>query len=128
MDIRESLRYTQYGESVQAMEKTTGVNRKTVARYREWTTERGLLEGSLPPLRVASIAQRDDECDTATNPDAQSPAGPGAEHLQLPSPETQRADLWANQRGKNPLGASACPRGVQARSGCPVHQRSDRPE
>jgi len=50
MDIRELLRYIQHGESDRAVEKATGVNRKTVARYREWATEQGLLEEALPPL------------------------------------------------------------------------------
>jgi transposase len=31
--------------------RATGVDRKTVARYRSWAAEQGLLSGSLPPLR-----------------------------------------------------------------------------
>ena len=50
MDIRELLRYIQHGDSDRAVEKATGVNRKTVARYRGWATELGLLEGPLPPI------------------------------------------------------------------------------
>jgi transposase len=50
MDIRELLRYIQRGQSDRAVEKATGVNRKTVARYRAWATEQNLLAGTLPPL------------------------------------------------------------------------------
>jgi transposase len=50
MDIRELLRYIQHGDSDRAVEKAKGINRKTVARYRAWATELGLLEGPLPPI------------------------------------------------------------------------------
>ncbi len=50
MDIRELLRHIQHGQSDRAVAQVTGVNRKTVARYRAWATGQGLLEGSLPPL------------------------------------------------------------------------------
>ncbi len=50
MDIRELLRHIQHGQSDRAVAQATGVNRKTVARYRAWATEQGLLAGSLPPL------------------------------------------------------------------------------
>jgi len=50
MDIREVLRQMRQGLSDRAVAKATGVNRKTVARYRSWATEQGLLTGPLPPL------------------------------------------------------------------------------
>jgi len=50
MDIREMLRHLRLGQSNRAVAEAVGVDRKTVARYRSWATEQGLLEGSLPPL------------------------------------------------------------------------------
>jgi transposase len=50
MDIREMLRRIRHGESDRAVEEAMGINRKTVARYRAWATEQGLLDGPLPPL------------------------------------------------------------------------------
>jgi transposase len=50
MDIREMLRQIRHGQSDRAIEEATGTDRKTVARYRAWAIEQGLLEGPLPPL------------------------------------------------------------------------------
>jgi transposase len=50
MDIRELLRHIQRVESNRTVAQTLGVDRKTVARYRAWAAEQGLLEGQLPAL------------------------------------------------------------------------------
>lgn len=50
MDIREFIRHIREGRSDRAIADTLGVNRKTVARYRAWALEQGLLEGDLPEL------------------------------------------------------------------------------
>ena len=50
MDIREILRQMRQGLSDRAVAKATGVNRKTVARYRAWAIEQDLLTLPLPPL------------------------------------------------------------------------------
>jgi transposase len=50
MDIREMLRHLQRGQSNRAVAKAMSIDRKTVARYRTWATEQGLLEESLPSL------------------------------------------------------------------------------
>lgn len=50
MDIREILRQIRRGLSDRAVAQATGVNRKTVARYRSWATGHELLTGPLPPL------------------------------------------------------------------------------
>ena len=50
MDIREFIRHIREGRSDRAIAHTLGVNRKTVARYRAWALEQGLLEGVLPEL------------------------------------------------------------------------------
>jgi transposase len=50
MDIREILRHLRQGRSDRAVAAATGVDRKTVGRYRVWAVEQGLLRGHLPPL------------------------------------------------------------------------------
>jgi len=51
VDIREIIRQLQQGLRDRAIARATGVNRKTVARYRAWATEQGLLVGALPSQR-----------------------------------------------------------------------------
>lgn len=50
MDIREMLRHLQRGQSDRAVAEALGIDRKTVARYRTWAAEQGLLEEALPSL------------------------------------------------------------------------------
>lgn len=50
MDIRELLKYLRAEASDRAVQRGTGMHRKTVKRYRQWAKEQGLLQDSLPPL------------------------------------------------------------------------------
>jgi hypothetical protein len=50
MDIRDILRRLRESQSNRAIARATGVNRKTVGRYRAWTATVGLLKGPLPSL------------------------------------------------------------------------------
>jgi transposase len=50
MDIREILRRLRAGQSNRAVARATGIDRKTVGRYRAWAAKHGLLSGPLPPL------------------------------------------------------------------------------
>ena len=50
MDIREILRRVQRGQSDRAVAEALAIDRKTVARYRNWARSQGLLERRLPPL------------------------------------------------------------------------------
>jgi hypothetical protein len=50
MDIRELIVHLRVQKSNRQVAKDTGVNRRTVQRYREWAKAQGLLEGELPPL------------------------------------------------------------------------------
>ncbi|MDP9454162.1 MAG: IS21 family transposase [Actinomycetota bacterium] len=50
MDLREVLRHLQTTTNLSAIQRATGLNRRTLMRYRAWATEQGLLTGPLPPL------------------------------------------------------------------------------
>jgi transposase len=50
MDIRELILYLRRYESDRAIQRETGLHRKTVKRYREWATQQGLLSGPMPTL------------------------------------------------------------------------------
>jgi transposase len=50
MDVREIIRHLREGRSDRAIALATGVDRKTVARYRVWAVEHELLSRPLPPL------------------------------------------------------------------------------
>ncbi len=50
MDIRELLIHIRAGSSNRQIERDTGIDRRTVARYRGWAETHGLLAGPLPPL------------------------------------------------------------------------------
>ena len=50
MDLRELLRYLQTEASNRQIATALGLDRRTVARYRQWATQEGLLEGPLPPI------------------------------------------------------------------------------
>jgi transposase len=50
MDIRELLRHLRATDSDRAVQRDTGINRRTVQRYRAWATAQELLTGPLPAL------------------------------------------------------------------------------
>jgi transposase len=50
MDVREILRQIRQGQTNRAIERATGVDRKTVGRYRAWAAKHRLLQGPLPSL------------------------------------------------------------------------------
>jgi len=50
MDIRELLLHVRSEASDRAVQRLTGMHRKTVKRYRAWAAAQGFLEGPLPPL------------------------------------------------------------------------------
>lgn len=50
MDIRELLRHLRATDSDRAVQRDTGIDRRTVQRYRTWAAEQGLLAGPLPAL------------------------------------------------------------------------------
>ena len=79
MEIVELIRLLRAGESDRAIVSLLGLNRRTIARYRRWAREQGLLEGPmptsarvqqlvastlpahLPPQQVSSVAAYADE-------------------------------------------------------------------
>jgi hypothetical protein len=57
-DIREILRRLQLGEPDRRIARDLGVGRNTVARYRQWATDQGLLHAALPePATLAAWLQ-----------------------------------------------------------------------
>jgi hypothetical protein len=52
MDLRELLRHIQQTPSDQAVQRATGIDRRTVQHYRKWAADHSLLEGSLPPIET----------------------------------------------------------------------------
>ncbi len=50
MDIRNLLRHLQATSNISAIQRATGLNRRTIHRYRTWATEQELLARPLPPL------------------------------------------------------------------------------
>src|SRR6266508_5951316 len=50
VDIRELVRHLRDTTNDSAVQRTTGLNRRTIVRYRRWAEEQGLLEGSLPSI------------------------------------------------------------------------------
>jgi transposase len=52
MDIRELILHIRNQSSDRQIQRDTGIDRRTVKRYREWALEQGLLEGDMPPLET----------------------------------------------------------------------------
>jgi transposase len=50
MDIRELVRHLRDTTNDSALQRTTGLNRRTIVRYRRWAQLHGLLDGPLPPI------------------------------------------------------------------------------
>jgi transposase len=50
MDLRELLRYLQATTNISVIQRATGLNRRTIYRYRTWARAQGLLDKPLPPL------------------------------------------------------------------------------
>jgi transposase len=49
-DLRELLRHLQATTNDSAVQRATGLNRRTIARYRAWAEQHALLTDPLPPL------------------------------------------------------------------------------
>ena len=54
MDVRELLLHVRAGSSNRQIAQDMRVDRRTVARYRKWAAEQGLLEEALLPESVQS--------------------------------------------------------------------------
>jgi transposase len=50
VDIRELVRHLRDTTNDSAVQRTTGLNRRTIVRYRRWAEEQSLLSGPLPPI------------------------------------------------------------------------------
>ena len=49
-DLRELLRHLQATTNDSAVQRATGLNRRTIARYRAWAEQHALLTDPIPPL------------------------------------------------------------------------------
>lgn len=54
VDIRTVVRYLQASTSVSATGRATGLNRRTIMRYRTWAEQQGLLN---PPRPLPSLEE-----------------------------------------------------------------------
>lgn len=52
MDLRELMRYLQTTSNLSAIQRATGLHRRTIRRYRQWATTQGLLDQPLPSVEV----------------------------------------------------------------------------
>src|SRR6266508_158255 len=50
MDIRELVRHLRDATNDSAVQRATGLNRRTIVRYRHWAEEQGVLSGPLLPI------------------------------------------------------------------------------
>lgn len=50
MDLRELLRHLRATTNDSAVQRATGLNRRTIARYRQWASDQHLLVGPLPSV------------------------------------------------------------------------------
>ncbi len=80
MEILELIRLLRAGESDRAIVAVLGLNRRTVARYRAWAREQGLLDGPMPTS--AALQQRLEATLPAAAPPQQvSTVAPYAEEI-----------------------------------------------
>src|SRR5437762_2832019 len=52
MDIRELVRHLRANDSDRAVQRDTGLDRRTIQRYRVWAGAQGLLTGPLPTVEA----------------------------------------------------------------------------
>src|SRR4029450_7217387 len=52
MDIRNLLRHLQASSNISAIGRATGLNRRTILRYRDWAARHDLLTGPLLSLEA----------------------------------------------------------------------------
>ena len=52
MDLRDLVRRVRMTTNDSAIQRDTGLNRRTIRRYRAWAAQQGLLDGPLPPIEA----------------------------------------------------------------------------
>jgi transposase len=105
MDIREILRHLRQGQSNRTVAQVFGINRKTVARYRAWAAEQGLLTGDLPPL--GELQQLLDEAlKSPPPPQNVSSVEPYRDLvIQLRQQGVERAAIWERLKDRDYTGS-----------------------
>jgi transposase len=82
MDVQEIVRLLRAGASDREIVGLVGLNRRTVARYRQWAADQGFLRGELPSVRALEERRQ------ATLPEALPPQ-------QTSSVDAYRAEIVA---------------------------------
>jgi transposase len=105
MDIRELLRHIRVTDSDRAIQRDTGIDRRTVQRYRTWAHDQGLLTGPLPALEEL---QRLVEQTLTTPPPPQmvSSVEPfRAVVVELRAQDTEMAAIWERLKERGYTGS-----------------------
>ncbi len=94
MDIRELVRQLRANDSDRAVQRDTGIDRRTVQRYRIWAAEQGLLTGPLPALEeVQALIHQ--TLTTSTPPQMVSSVEPfRAQVVELRAQGTEMVAIW----------------------------------
>ena len=94
MDIRELVRQLRANDSDRAVQRDTGIDRRTVQRYRIWAAEQGLLTGPLPALEeVQALIHQ--TLTTSTPPQMVSSVEPfRSQVVELRAQGTEMVAIW----------------------------------
>lgn len=105
MDMRELLRHLRATTSDRAIQRDTGIDRRTVQRYRAWATEHQLLTGPLPPLDALQRLVADTLA-APPPPQMVSTVEPyRAVVIELRAQDTEMAAIWARLKERGYRGS-----------------------
>ncbi len=105
MDIRELVRHLRASDSDRAVQRDTGIDRRTVQRYRTWAAEQGLLTGALPAVEVLQglVAQT---LTTPAPPQMVSSVEPfRAQVVELRAQATEMMAIWERLKERGYTGS-----------------------
>ena len=105
MDIRELVRHLRASDSDRAVQRDTGIDRRTVQRYRAWATEHQLLTGPLPALEeVQRLVQQ--TLTAPAPPHMVSSVEPfRAQVVELRAQATEMAAIWERLKERGYTGS-----------------------
>lgn len=105
MDIRELVRHLRASDSDRAVQRDTGIDRRTVQRYRTWAAEQGLLTGPLPAVEeLQRLVQQ--TLTTPAPPQMVSSVEPfRAQVVELRAQGTEMAAIWERLKERGYTGS-----------------------